>query len=348
LVGGFRDRVVQQADSIAKLYLEGVRLGQPATREQKEFIQGVIAADYDGRTVVELLQNGHDAHPVDRRDGRIEFLLAEDECEFGVLYVANGGQPVTPDDFDSMCRIAMSSKRPDQGIGNKGVGFKSVLQLSASPEIYSRATADSLVFDGFCFRFARPGDFDTLAARIDPNQPGLGEALHANVSSLKVTVPTDEIPARVAEFERDGFATVIRLALRSQTALRQARRQLAEITSSDVPFNLFLERVHRIAVRTRSAAGVEETTPLTRSSRQIAPTVEEVTVDGGTYLVLHRTVAEAQMIRVIRQSRLDDGLNAGWERWKGNATVSSRSHYDSLWNTAGSIPSCRWARRHQC
>ncbi|GIF23408.1 hypothetical protein BJ973_000234 [Actinoplanes tereljensis] len=320
-MGGFRDRVVQQADSIAKLYLEGVRLGQPATREQKEFIQGVIAADYDGRTVVELLQNGHDAHPVDRGDGRIEFLLAEDECEFGVLYVANGGQPVTPDDFDSMCRIAMSSKRPDQGIGNKGVGFKSVLQLSASPEVYSRATADSLVFDGFCFRFARPGDFDTLAARIDPNQPDLGEALRANVSSLKVTVPTDEIPARVAEFERDGFATVIRLALRSQTALRQARRQLAEITSSDVPFNLFLERVRRIAVRTRSAAGVEETTPLTRSSRQIAPTVEEVTVDGGTYLVLHRTVAEAQMIRVIRQSRLDDGLNAGWERWKGNATV---------------------------
>jgi hypothetical protein len=321
-VSGFRDRVIRQADSIAELYLEGERLGQPATREQKEFIQGVIAADYDGRTVVELLQNGHDAHFADRRDGRIEFLLAEDEHEFGVLYVANGGRPVSVDDFDSMCRIAMSSKRPDQGIGNKGVGFKSVLQVSDSPEVYSRSVQDSRAFDGFCFRFARPADFDALAARVAPDRPDLAEALRTNVSPLKVTIPTDGVPAQVTEFERNGFSTVVRLVLRSMAAQQRVREQLAELSSSDVPFNLFLERVGRIAVRTRTTADVEATHLLTRSSRPLTPGVEEVRVDGGTYLLLRRIVPEAEMIRIIRQSRDANSLNSGWERWRGAGAVS--------------------------
>ncbi|WP_344648734.1 sacsin N-terminal ATP-binding-like domain-containing protein [Cryptosporangium japonicum] len=312
---------MRQADSIAELYLQGDRLGQPATREQKEFIQGVIAADYDGRTVVELLQNGHDAHHADRRDGRIEFLLAADEHEFGVLYVANGGQPVSVADFDSMCRIAMSSKRPDQGIGNKGVGFKSVLQLSDSPEVYSRSVEDSSAFDGFCFRFAGPADFDVLAARVAPDRSDLAEDLRNNVSPLKVTVPADAIPAQVAEFERDGFATVIRLVLRSAAAHRRVREQLSELLSSDVPFNLFLERVGRITVRTRTTAGDESTHSLTRSVHPLAPMIEEVHVDGGTYLLLRRAVPEADMLRVIRQSRDANGLNSGWERWEGDATV---------------------------
>ncbi|MFC8849463.1 MULTISPECIES: sacsin N-terminal ATP-binding-like domain-containing protein [unclassified Micromonospora] len=320
-MSGFRNRVIRQADSIAELYLEGERLGQPATREQKEFIQGVIAADYDGRTVVELLQNGHDAHLADRRDGRIEFLFAEDEHKFGVLYVANGGQPVSVDDFDSMCRIAMSSKRPDQGIGNKGVGFKSVLQLSDSPEVYSRSVQDSPAFDGFCFRFARPADFDALAARVAPRRPDLAEALRANVSPLKVTIPMDEVPAHVAEFERDGFSTVVRLVLRSTAAQQRVREQLAELSSSDVPFNLFLERVGRIAVRTRTTAGVESTHLLTRSGHPLAQGIEEVRVDDGAYLLLRRTVPEAEMTRIIRQSRDANGLNSGWERWRGDAAV---------------------------
>ncbi|MEV0570315.1 DUF3883 domain-containing protein [Dactylosporangium sp. NPDC050588] len=317
----FRDRIVRQADTIAELYLAGERLGQPATREQKEFIQGIIAADYDGRTIVELLQNGHDAHPADRRDGRIEFLLVEDEHEFGVLYVANGGQPVTPDDFDSMCRIAMSSKRPDQGIGNKGVGFKSVLQLSDSPEVYSRSAQDSPAFDGFCFRFAGPADFDALAARVVCDRPNLADELRANISPLKVTVPMDETPVSVTEFEREGFATVVRLVLRSAAARQRAEEQLAEISSSDLPFNLFLERVGRIAVRLRTVDGAERTHELTRSSRLVTDAVEEVWVDGTAYLLLRRTVPESEMVRVILQSRNDNGLNSGWERWEGDAEV---------------------------
>ena len=251
----FRARVIDQADGVARLYLAGEELGQPATREQKEFIEGIIAADYDGRTVVELLQNGHDAHDRERSDGMLEFVLDETEGDHGVLYVANGGAPIEVKDFMSMCRIAMSPKRPDEGIGNKGVGFKSVLQLADSPEVYSRATRESSSFDGFCFRFARPEDFDDIADRVDPNRPGFAQELRENVASLKVPIPLDDMPEPVLDFAGRGFVTVIRLRLRSALALERTLGQLDELVSSDVPFHLFLERVEKITIRRRPDDG---------------------------------------------------------------------------------------------
>ncbi|GAA0902311.1 DUF3883 domain-containing protein [Virgisporangium aurantiacum] len=317
-VDEFRQQIRRQAHGVAQMYLDGERADQPMTRQQKEFIEGIIAADYDGRTIIELLQNGHDAHPREVRTGRLEFLLAEDEAEHGVLYVANGGSPVTPEDFRGMCRIAMSPKRPDQGIGNKGVGFKSVLQLSESPEVYSRATAESPSFDGFCFRFAQPDDFGELAARVAPERAGLADELRANVSQMTVTVPLDGLPGRVGEFEAAGYATVIRLVLRSAVALGQTRKQLAQVWSTAVPFNLFLERVGRITIRTRAADDDEAVQALTRMSRPLGDATEEIRLqDGSTFLLMRRTVPEAAMLSAIASSR----LNSRWARWEGNAEV---------------------------
>ena len=33
------------------------------TLETKQMIESIVATDYDGRTLIELLQNAHDAHP---------------------------------------------------------------------------------------------------------------------------------------------------------------------------------------------------------------------------------------------------------------------------------------------
>ena len=61
------------------------------------------------------------------------------------------------------CELAQSNKTPDESIGNKGVGFKSVLQVCEWPEIYSRSHTESAGFDGYCFTFARPDAYDGLA-----------------------------------------------------------------------------------------------------------------------------------------------------------------------------------------
>lgn len=325
----FIKRIVAEADGVARLYLYGKQIGQPATREQKEFIEGIVATDYDGRTVVELLQNGHDAHPANRADGRLEFLLREDEGVHGVLYAANGGDPVSDEDFTAMCRVAMSSKRPDEGIGNKGVGFKSVLQLADSPEVYSAEAPGTAGFDGYCFRFARPDDFEDLARRVAPAEPGLAAELRENVASLKVPVPlVGPVPPAVSSFAEAGFATVIRLVMRSPEACQQARQQLdGLISSSGPPFHLFLERVATITVTLVAADGAVHRTTSGRSSTRIAAltgvAVDEVVLqDTQRFTVLRRRVPEADVKDAIVRSRADGRVSAGWDRWQGDGEVS--------------------------
>ncbi len=318
--------VWEQAESVARMYLEGERHRQPMTREQKQFIEGIIAADYDGRTVIELLQNGHDAHPPDTSDGRLEFLLDEHRGPHGTLYVANAGNPVSDQDFAGMCRIAMSEKRPDAGIGNKGVGFKSVLQLSDNPEVYSAVAEGADSFSGYRFRFARPEDFDTVAQRICPADSRLGQKLRENVSSLKITLPLEVTPPDVERFAREGYSTVIRLELRSPAALEAARHQLEELASSDVPINLFLPRLASIVIGTRSSNASARYALNYRRKRLPSPTgidLYQVDLqDSDAYLLLERTVAEGQMLAAIEQARSAGRLNTGWDQWKGDARVS--------------------------
>jgi hypothetical protein len=116
-----------------------------------------VGDQYRGRFLVELLQNAHDALPDNPKSdipARVEMILeAEAEEEFGVLYIANDGNPFSKSNFLSLSQLAQSDKDPETNIGNKGIGFRSVLEISARPQIFSRSSASSRVFDGYCFGF---------------------------------------------------------------------------------------------------------------------------------------------------------------------------------------------------
>ncbi|WP_436848045.1 sacsin N-terminal ATP-binding-like domain-containing protein [Streptomyces collinus] len=61
----------------------------------------------------------------------------------GVLYVANEGAVFAEENFRAITELALSSKAAGEGIGNKGLGFRSVLQLTDWPEIDSQALDDA-------------------------------------------------------------------------------------------------------------------------------------------------------------------------------------------------------------
>lgn len=88
-----------------------------------------IAQEYRGRCVLELLQNAHDAlaksGPVDPR--RISFVL--NKSPEPVLLVGNTGRPFHHNDFKGLCQLAQSPKDPNESVGNKGLGFRSVLEV---------------------------------------------------------------------------------------------------------------------------------------------------------------------------------------------------------------------------
>src|SRR5207253_3055627 len=103
----------------------------------------------------ELIQNAFDAHPASCRDGEIAILLDRIEGEHVVLYVANRGIPFDLTDFEDICTMGRSDKPVAEAIGNKGIGFKSVLEICDYPQIYSQdATCPgSDRFSGYCFTF---------------------------------------------------------------------------------------------------------------------------------------------------------------------------------------------------
>jgi hypothetical protein len=80
------------------------------------------AQEYEERTIVELLQNGHDALTIGK-PGRVRVILDLSESP-GTLYVANDGRPFIDANFRSIMDLALSDKSAGEGIGNKGLGFR--------------------------------------------------------------------------------------------------------------------------------------------------------------------------------------------------------------------------------
>ena len=163
--------VVAQAQRQVQTFFAELKNGTSNYRTVAS-LDAQIGQEYRGRCVLELLQNAHDAlahaGPDDAR--RISFVLSTDREP--VLSVGNSGRPFRKEDFDGICQLAQSPKDPNESVGNKGLGFRSVLEVASSPEIWSVAPAGSGT--SFVFRFD-PGVASHVAtAATEIERHGLG------------------------------------------------------------------------------------------------------------------------------------------------------------------------------
>jgi hypothetical protein len=92
-----------------------------------------VEADYHGRFLVELLQNANDQ----AIKGGVPDSVVTIVRDHGILAVANQGEPFDVCGIRSITSLGLSAKDPNELIGNKGIGFKAVFEISRSPEIYS-------------------------------------------------------------------------------------------------------------------------------------------------------------------------------------------------------------------
>ena len=88
---------------------------------------------YAHRQLFELVQNSADAL-LDARHGKSILIRLTDEF----LYCADDGSPVNERGVEALMFSRMSSKGGTAAIGRYGLGFKSVLAVTDSPEFYSR------------------------------------------------------------------------------------------------------------------------------------------------------------------------------------------------------------------
>lgn len=103
---------------------------------------------YHGREILELLQNVDDAYQSlieEGKENKGDKVTAYISLENDVLTVANTG---TAFNYESIKRLSVghASQKGDRYIGNKGTGFRSVLNWAKEVEIYS---------DGYNFRYSK-------------------------------------------------------------------------------------------------------------------------------------------------------------------------------------------------
>lgn len=131
------ERIVEENLSVYRA--SPVRLQEDVTTEAQ------VATDYRGRLVFELLQNADDAMQDGSHAGdAVHFLVTDDE-----LWMANTGRALTDADIQGLCGVGASSKlgtgqRRRASIGHKGVGFKSVLEITETPRAFSETCAFEL------------------------------------------------------------------------------------------------------------------------------------------------------------------------------------------------------------
>ena len=275
----FVDEIIQKTTGEIRTFLDEMANGTSNYRSLHNLTEQV-EHQYHGRFLIELIQNAHDAlfeEDFDGDQGRLEIIIAANEEPFGAIYVANDGKPFSDSNFQSLSKFGQSDKDPEKHIGNKGIGFRSVLEITKAPEIYSREKHGNDTFNGYCFRF----DPD-LTERF---QGPILELLHGNdrpKSPLNPSIQLIEwgeqklhafrkrclsidndwllkelsflspylLPTPVISFldhtllqdlESKGFSTVIKLPFLSESTRDQA---ISEVERLDENTVLFLDRVN--------------------------------------------------------------------------------------------------------
>ncbi len=142
--------IVAQAQSQVRSFFDELKNGTQ-NYQTIASLGGQIAQEYRGRCILELLQNAHDALvDVEHDDTKqISFVLSTSPDP--VLLIGNSGYPFRIEDFKGICQLGQSPKDPNKSVGNKGLGFRSVLEVSTCPEIWSTTPTGSDT--SFVFRF---------------------------------------------------------------------------------------------------------------------------------------------------------------------------------------------------
>ncbi|MCI0423315.1 MAG: hypothetical protein L0312_29535, partial [Acidobacteria bacterium] len=211
-----------------------------------------VRREYRGRYLFELLQNANDAivdaktnkegktHPNGQNIVRLELTRTS-------LLVANCGLPFAENNIRALCRLHNTTKSASKQIGHKGIGFKSVLEITETPEVYSDCYAFGFDRQEFASKVRQIIRTDTVD---DTSLPVLRAPFIRRLSRLP---PEDRSRIEMLLAE-DDFATVIRLPLKSQDLFEEVERRMR--TELRPELLLFLNAIDQLQVNYLSGEDV--------------------------------------------------------------------------------------------
>lgn len=220
------------------------RISQARLVEDAKSELAVIEGGYGHRQLFELIQNGADAilEGGGHRSSRIEVVLTD-----SALYCANTGSPIGEAGVNAILHSHLSTKRGAE-IGHFGLGFKSVLAISATPQFFCRTVS-------FGFDVGRSAD----VIRHSQEEAGLAvPPPDANMPGLRIAFPLDP----VVESESDptlremmAWATTVVRLPRNAARARELSQDLSDFPAR---FLLFSPHVSQLVLRDETTGQVRE------------------------------------------------------------------------------------------
>jgi hypothetical protein len=128
-LGELAAHVIDESEATLRAYATQPTL----VREHVGIEANIFSGGYGRRQIFELVQNAADAFLAAGIPGRVSVVLTE-----GALYCANEGAPIDKDGVTAILSAYLSQKRGSQ-IGHFGLGFKSVLNVTSTPQFFCRA-----------------------------------------------------------------------------------------------------------------------------------------------------------------------------------------------------------------
>jgi hypothetical protein len=297
--------------------------------ESLQNLNEVIGTEYGDRVLYELIQNAHDAHgPGD--EGRIAIRLVIRSDNDGELYIANGGSGFRKEDVEAIRNLAISAKEIGEGIGNKGLGFRSIEALTNDVRIFSQKGEEKPDrFDGYCFRFAATHEIESVLQSYGVDVTMRSEVART-IPRYLVPRPLNEQPKEIIFYARRGYATVIVAPLRTAEAVTLAREQVETLTYLDVPFLLFLERIAEVRIDVERPGQRPYRRRLHRRQKSLGviprlhgSAIYEVDVgEGRRFLVVRREVDKERVRAAVENSIPSVPQLKRWLDWKGQPEVS--------------------------
>jgi len=246
-----------------------------------------LAGEYNGRQILEMLQNADD-------EGSDAVLIRLDG-EKGVLTIANQGQPFSVDGFESLMLANLSPKTKVRYIGNKGLGFRSIINWAHQVTIDSGTV--SVTFSETIARQTFEQLFDDAErARLRQRR---------NLSAQAVPVAFLALP-EFRDRTSSGWATEISVHYRPEF-LDGIREQLASLEPECL---LFLKHISSIII----VQNGEET----RLQRKLAG--DTVSINGDAWTIRtdegplppeHQNADKAEEEWYSLKLALSDGLKKG-------------------------------------
>lgn len=258
-----------ELEDLFRRAIDSYRANPNLIPEHANHEDSIRVGGYSNRTLLELVQNAADAMSGADGDGegagRVEIVL---DLSSNTMYCANAGRPFSKSGLTAIAHAHLSGKRGDE-IGRFGLGFKSVLAITGSPQVFSRSVS---------FEFNSPPAREALTT----SGPGLRRLpILRTPTPLDPKTEFDEDPvlAELAEWA----TTVVKLPNVSKSG--NLRKEIQEFRSE---FLLFVTAVREIRLRVIGTDDGFTTSHVSRDVGNGAFRIERPNGDHDEWYVEHR------------------------------------------------------------